>query len=513
MQNRRALLEPLNRVWASLGPFARFGLLAGTGVSVAVIGLVLWWAVRPDYRLLFGGLSPEDAGAIAEKLREAGVPYRLGAGGTAVYVPSHLVHEWRVRLASEGLPGGSKGFELFDDTSLGMTPFLEQVTYLRALQAELARSISQLEPVVAARVHISRPEPSPFVRERKPPTASVVVKLKPGATLSPSAVQGIVALVAGSVEGLEAENVFVLDASGKLLSGKRSMEAATAATALDYKKQMEEYLSQKAEEMLAVLLGPGRAVVKVSAEVDFTQQEQVEETYDPEKRVVASESITSRKETQARPGQGIPGVASNLPAPAGAGGASRQPGTSTAQEETVTNEYLVSRLTRTVKEHAGKLRRLTVAVLVDLPADPSGQNAPAIALQDVERIVKNAVGFQEGRDQITVTAGSLAGARLRSQLEEELASAQQWEQYLALGRSVSLVFAAALVVLAAWLVARRLRGVAAPTPTTAEPPVVQPVLERPERERVLEQLSARVRQDPEAVARVLERWLQEEASV
>ncbi len=514
------LVEQVITAWRSLSRWGQVLLVAAAVLGLVVTGLVFYWAAQPEYRLLFGGLSPEDAATVTSALDRQGVPYKLSSDGTSVYVPADQVTRLRVSLAAEGVGGGSgKGFELFDEAPFGLTPFLEQVNYLRALQAELARTITELDPVVAARVHISRGESSPFAREQKPPTASVVVKLRPGMSLAPSTVRGIVALVAGSVEGLEPTGVSVIDSSGRVLFGGQDAESLVPTTILDYKKSLEEYLSKKAEEMLSHLLGPGRAVVRVSAELDLTEQEEVRETYDPEGKVVRTQSITTKKETgESKNARGIPGVASNVPGVSG-GAAGNQGRGQTSQEETITNEYEVSRTTTTVRDHVGEIKRLTVAVLVDLPdqADQGGAGSASsgtstgITIKDVEEVVKNAVGFDESRDSITVTATNLASARMQEQLARELEAAQAWQWYMSLVRYGALALACLAALVAAWAIGRRVPGGSKP----AEENVAGGTTEEPEggaEQVTVADLSERVRRDPEAVARVIEQWLQEEAA-
>ena len=273
-------------------------MVAGVVICLATLGAVWYWAAQTEYGVLFAGLAPEDAGAITAKLQTLGVPYRLSAGGTTVLVPADQVHQKGVELAVDGLPAkGGKGFELFDSSQLGMTPFTQHINYMRALQAELAKTISQIDPIANARVLIVRPDPSPFIRDQKPTTASVMVHLRPGATLSHHVATGIVALVSRSVEGLTPENVTLVDGNGRLLSDPSGGEGGSIATQMDYRRELESYLSTKAEGMLAQVLGPGRAIVRVTADINFQHQREKKETYSPEGRVVISESITSSRST------------------------------------------------------------------------------------------------------------------------------------------------------------------------------------------------------------------------
>src|SRR5579884_2125 len=218
MQFLRQLIDQFRQLWRGMSLWRRIGLTTLTAACIAAIIGVGIWASQPDYRVLYSGLSAEDAGAITAKLQTQGVAFRLSAGGTTIQVPAEQVQQLRLDLAVEGLPSHSgKGFEIFDDAPLGMTPFMQQVNYSRALQAELSRTIMQLDPVAQARVHIVRPDPTPFIRDQKPTTASVMLKLKPGATLSHAMANGIVALVARSVEGLTPDNITLVDTNGHVL--------------------------------------------------------------------------------------------------------------------------------------------------------------------------------------------------------------------------------------------------------------------------------------------------------
>ncbi len=176
----RKLGLQLTQLWTGLTPARQVGLAMGVFIALAVAGSIWYWAAQTEYGVLFAGLAPEDAGAITAKLQTLGVPYRLSNGGTTVLVPAEQVHQKRIEMAVDGLPAkGGKGFELFDSSPFGMTPFNQHVNYMRALQSELAKTISQIDPVVSARVHIVQPDSSPFIRDQKPTTASVMLRLRP----------------------------------------------------------------------------------------------------------------------------------------------------------------------------------------------------------------------------------------------------------------------------------------------------------------------------------------------
>jgi flagellar M-ring protein FliF len=500
----RRLLQQLRETWQGLTLSRRILLVALVVLCVAVIGGVAYWAGQPEYRVLYSGLAPEDASAVTTRLTALNIPYKLSANGTTISINAEQIPQTRIDLAAEGLPtkGSGKGFELFDDASpLGMTPFLQHVNYLRAQQAELARTIQHLEPIAQARVHIVQPEPSPFIRDQKPPTASVVITLKPGVALSHSMAKGIVALVARSVEGLTPDNVTLLDNSGHILSDARGDEGKVPGTQLEYRHEIENSLAFKAEQMLAQLLGPGRAIVRVSADVNFRQVSETRETYSPDDKVVTAETVTSVKTSGAAPGpRGIAGATSNATVRGAAAPATATEGKASSSSEDITDtKYAVSKTVQKIEDAVGTIQRLTVAAMIDLSSGTeSGQGTPVITVKDAEEIIKRAVGFKTGRDDIQVADVRLASAAQETEAQAEYDQAQRWQYYVNLVRNGSLGVAALVALVLGFLLLRSLRPARAPA---ALPPVP------PERTQRLENLAREVQQDPDRLARLLEAWL------
>ncbi len=379
-----------NEAWGSLP--VRRKLIIGLAVAASIAGIVslALWSSRPDYVILFSGLSPEDTQSIEDELHTTRVPFKRSGDGASIMVPSSEVYRMRLRLADKGLPEvGAVGFEGFDKTDFGMTDFVQQLRYQRALQVELARTITQIREVVAARVHIVLPRQTVFVEREQPAKASVVLKLRPGADMSRSQVNGIVHLVASATEGLQKENVTVLDTSGSILSAP-SGTAFVDNSQLDYQQTVEKELKSKVQSMLDKVLGPGKAAIQVAVELDFTATETTSEVYDPETTVVKSETSTEYTTRGMSEASGIPGVTP-----------SAQPAMPVSPEynrSESTTEYEVSKTVKHIINRPGEIKKLSVAVVID-NKKVNDESIPWTQqeLEDIEGLVRNAVGMNESR--------------------------------------------------------------------------------------------------------------------
>ena len=385
----------------------KLSLIGAAAISVLLFSLIIMQAQVADYSLLFANLPSRDASAVVEWLKGHKIPYRLEDGGRDIMIPADKVYEARIELAGSGLSEGGVGFEIFDKQSFGMTDFAQKVNYRRALQGELTRTISSLAPVEAARIHLALPEKRLFREQQQQATASVIIKLASGRALKEAQLQGIVHLVAGSVEGLDAENVTVVDSSGKVLSKSRSDEATGPMTPgmLTYQQTMEQRLESRAQSLLDRALGVGNSLVRVTAEVDFDKHEKVEESLDPKGAVVVSEQ-TSTEEGSSESVGGVPGVASNL----NGGMATTTTTPATRSDETI-NYELSKVVSKTVKS-VGTVKALSVSVLVaDRVTPGTGGEAPtstprnAEELQEIEKMVRSALGINDTRgDMISVVS-------------------------------------------------------------------------------------------------------------
>ncbi len=380
MDTWKSLVANLSARWGAMGQGQRVVLGGLILAAVATLGISALLARNISYSVLYAGLDPERASRVVEELRDRKIPFRIADSGRTLKVPQKDVYSIRLDLAAEGLPGGAnEGYEIFDHRGFGMTNFMQQINYRRALEGELTRSIREMDEVLGARVHLVVPERTLFMDENRQPSASVMLRLKPGVRLGRKQVEGIAYLVAGGVEGLAPERVSILDYFGNLLSthhGDGGLDAE-GAERLEVKTAAERWLEEKAQTLLDRVIGPGGAVVRVTADVDFERLERDAEFYDGENPVVRSEEL------------------------------SEESGGDTGGEfrNTVTNYEINKTVERLVKV-PGSIERLTVAVTVDGHYESAeGQSEEetrfvprtVAELNELASVVKNAVGVDEAR--------------------------------------------------------------------------------------------------------------------
>ena len=377
--------------------------IALIGLAVASLVVMTFWAQAPDMRLLYANLPEEDAAAIVDELQTKQIPYELSAQGRTIRVPADRVHETRLELASKGLPqGGEVCMEIFEEPALGMTEFVQKLNYQRALQGELTRTISTLEVIDTARVHLVIPEEKVFFKDKPKGKASVTVKMKAGRSLTEAQVQGIVHLVSSSVQGILPENVAVVDAKGNMLTGAlgTSLEAIISDNNFKFKRKLEKNLEEGIHNMLEDALGHGKVIARVTADLNFDQVERTEETFDPNSQVVRSEQRNTEAVIGAVPPGGVPGVQALLPtgqnAPGGPGTAAKR-----NNEKQVLN-YEINKVVRRVSKPTGEIKKLSISVMIDGVLDENGdykartQEEMATYLD----LVKSAAGFDADRGDI-----------------------------------------------------------------------------------------------------------------
>jgi len=397
----------------STGKLLAMAILVGG--TIAGFAFLLNWSATGDLQPLYSNLAPEDAAAIVARLKEQQIPYALTMDGSSIRIPYEKIYETRLEMASEGLPRGNGiGFEVFDDTKLGMTEFVQNVNYQRALQGELSRSINTLLEVENSRVHIVMPARSLFIEDEEPATASVIVKLRRGQYLSKEQIQGIVHLVSSSVSRLKPDDVTIVDNTGKMLAGFKETSTMSQVTSnqLAFQEKKERLLENRVKTMLESVLGQDKAIVRVSCLLNFVQQEKTEELYLPDNSVIRSEQAsTSIVNGSGRTASGVPGLQSNaVPGNAGSSSAAES---KRNQKEQFTKNYEVSKRTNRQIMPVGSIQRLSVAVVVDgtyKQGETGGegeqaQYEPRTAeeMTKLENIVKSAVDYDAARgDKIEV---------------------------------------------------------------------------------------------------------------
>jgi len=401
-----------------LPPTRKLGILAAVAASIALIVGLMLWARAPEYRVLFSNLSERDAGTVVTTLQQMNVPYRTGPGG-AILVPASQVYDLRFTLASQGIPrGGAVGFEIMDTAKLGMTQFQEQIAYQRALEGELARTIQALAPVESARVHLAIPKPSVFIRDKQKPSASVMAHLFAGRSLDPAQVNAIVHLVSSSVPELNPANITVIDQAGNLLSARNqggSMQGLNTSQ-LDYLREIEAYYANRIEAIVVPIVGNGNVKSEVRADLDFSESEFTSETFKPnpapENQAVRSQQSVLDMGAGAG-AEGVPGAFSNRP-PGPAAAPFEAPAAANAQANTQTNaqagpmrresttNFELDKTIRHVREPLGRIKRLSVAVVVNYRPSNNPDNPQPAPLSDAElekinNLVKEAMGFNAAR--------------------------------------------------------------------------------------------------------------------
>jgi flagellar M-ring protein FliF len=440
MQALKVMLEQLVQIWKQLGINQKI-IIVVSGIAVAAgLGAMVFFSSRPDYALLYGKLDSAEAGKIVAALDEAKTPYQVGQGGAAIYVSRDKVHVTRMNLAAKGLPksGDGVGYEIFDKPSFGMSDFVQRANYLRALQGELARTISQIEGVESARVMIVAPENRLIVDPNKKPTASVFVKLRGVGRLEQPQVGAIRFLIANSVEGLKPNHVSVVDNFGNALSESDDDGSLTALTSgqLAARRNLEKYLASKVETLLDKVVGPGQAVVRVAAEVNHDQVNLSSEFFDPKSVERMTKSMEETTKSADPKATGTPGTTTNINTDTNNAAIASLNASEMIRRDN-TKEYAISRATTNIIQIAGEVKRITAAVLVNKLTDATGKRIDRTTeeVEKLRRAVQNALGMSVGqdaarRDEITleeVVFNDVAATALTEKFEKENRTQFYWE--------------------------------------------------------------------------------------
>ncbi|HSC00389.1 MAG TPA: flagellar basal-body MS-ring/collar protein FliF [Burkholderiaceae bacterium] len=521
-------------------------LTLGVAALAAVIAALAMWSKSGDYRVLYANLSDKDGGAVLAQLSQMNVPYRHADGGSAILVPADKVHDVRLKLAQAGLPRGStSGFELLDNARFGQTQFQERMTWQRALEGELVRSISALSAVQSARVHLALPQQNGFFREQQKPSASVLVQLHPGRVLERAQIAGIVHLVSSSVPELAPKAVSVLDSSGTLLSGASGDSAANGLDAqqLQYVQQIEASYVKRVIEIIEPIVGRDNVRATVTADVDFAQSEATDELFKPNQGRDAVAAVRSQQVSESSNGpsttpSGIPGALSNqppVPATAPIAGASAPlqaaggaGGGAASRRDNVVN-YELDKTVRVTRNATGTVRRLNAAVVVNhrMLTDARGKTTSTpLSGDEIEKLtalVQESIGFSKERGDSV----KLINAPFRAEAIPKAGDALPvWQQpwLLDLVRAAAVPAALVLVALlviggvikpalkaaAGPAVGRQLDAVVADPPSLPSP--ASPLaLGAPGADKQLTDARELAKQNPAAVAHIVRGWVGSDA--
>ena len=446
-------------------PVTRNILLAvGAAITLAIMVGVWLWSQTPDYKVLFSNFNDRDGGAIVASLQQLNIPYKYSEGGNAILVPANQVHDARLKLASQGLPkGGNVGFELMENQKLGISQFLEQVNFQRALEGELARSIQAVSAVQTARVHLAIPKSQVFIRDQQKPTASVLLNLYPSRVLDQQQVSAIVHLVASSVPELSAKNVTIVDQNGNLLSdtSKQMANNSLDPSQLKYVQEYQQNIIKRIESIISPIVGANNVRAEATADIDFSRTEQAAETYKPnsppEASAIRSQQTSESYNKGVNP-SGIPGALSNQPpvpatAPIVASGAgSTQTAASNAglMQKDSTMNFEVDKTIRYTQQPMGGVKRLSVAVVINYKTetDKNGKTTTR-PLTDIEKtqitdLTREAMGFNKDRgDTLNVVNSPFASPE-----KEPIVDLPLWKQpdVLQMAKEIAKYIGVALVL-------------------------------------------------------------------
>lgn len=528
-------------------------ILVGVAAAVALGVLVAIWSRSPIYAPLYSNLDERDASQVVAALQAADADYRLDPTGRSVLVAEGEVARLRLALAAQGLPAGSSAgsVERGNDSPFGLSDAAEKARQKQRLEADLVASISVLQPVKSARVHIALPKQSAFVRDRRPASASVVVSLMPGRKLDDGQVSAIVHLVAASVPDLDPSQVSIIDQQGNLLTSGRGEGAdALADSRFRFTRNVEQTYVARVIELLTPLIGPGRVRAQVTADLDFTENERTSEQFSPQGSILRSEQVSSEERNGVLPSAtGIPGALSNQPPVTGQQPTAAEPNAAAPtpgmagsapgeRSSSATRNYEIDRTVSHVREPVGRVRRLSVAVVVDnkMSVNEDGEiitePLSASELAQVTELVRSAVGFDAERGDTL----SVINAPFHVEPDIEAPPAPPlWQQPAVREIGKQLLGAIVLLVIALSVVRPLLRALLAPSapkpvPTPSTPSTVQivesgagidapgpasgvapvPSLPKVAFEQKVDSAKRMVSENPRQVAQVIKTWLAED---
>lgn len=477
----------------SLSGARKTGMIAVAAIILISLGGVVAWSTKSQYKVLYTDLTKEDSAVIARLLEEGKINYQVTDDGKTILVPDEQVEIWRLEIAKRGVNfTGTVGYEIFDKQSFGTTSFVQKINKQRALEGELIKTIMHIRGVARARVHLSIPDSSPFITERKPPSASVVLDLERGVTTTSDEIKGIQSLISSSVDGMRSHHVVVIDSRGKKLSENEGDSMSTqTANRIALENKLNAQYEKRVEEILARVVGEGKVIAKVTVKMDFTEKTETQTQYDQENTAVVSEVKNEQKMQGVRPSpQGIPGARSNLP------GEAPQPGIPETRNDVdkslVTRNYNVPTTVTRSKKPSADVQQVSVAVMLDgkrVPVkDKNGVtqlNEDGLAvtkyqawseaeITNFQQIVSSALNIQANRgDKIVIKNMEFATEDL-AEMEAILRARENREilknvtKYLMIGALITLFFFMVVRPFIQWLTENTVESIEDFLPKTLE---------------------------------------------
>ncbi len=491
----RNLGDQLRDLWQRSNNAYRVAFIALSAIAVMTVIMVGWWSSRPQYIPLADNLSPAEAADIRAKLQTDNIPHRLGFSASTIEVPESRWSDARL-AARDVLPSSSSTPEQ-NPNGILVDPQTARQSLLHERQRRLEQTLLRMRSIESANVHIAMPEQSVFLRDKGEVKASVMLGIRRGMTFTPEMASTVAATVAGAIENLTIGNVTVTDQDGRVLAAQGLTPDQGFTHHFDYRRRVEADIAAKAEDALTRMLGEGRAVVRVSADIDFTETETIAQTYDPDSQIRISESIQSEKTSpNSGTAAGPAGITANVVSDYAQGSSANAV---SSEKELIDTDFAHGSTTDTTKNPGGVVKRLTVGVIVDLPeADPNA-TPPVVAKdpQEIEALVKQLVGIDEERgDEITVVVSKLTDPL--ATMTPFVDTVNQWEFYRDMVKNASLGMAAIVSLILGMMLIRRIRPI---TLTTVREPIGS------ERSSLLNELSTQAQQNPELVSRIMSAWL------
>ncbi|APZ94119.1 flagellar basal-body MS-ring/collar protein FliF [Fuerstiella marisgermanici] len=498
----KTLIEQLKDLWGRWTIAQRVGISAATVACVAGIVGTMFWATRPDYVALVNQLTPQRAAEFIAILESEQITYELNYSGSAISVPRSSLNVARVALQDVWEPTVDDGAGM--SGAFPGSPREEDERRRRQLETRIAQTLSRIHGVRSATVHISQPSPSPFVNEQTPSTASIIVDPTSAGSITMAVAEGIISTVARAVEGLAPDKITLMDTAGRQFNAADGI-GSTMDGQFDYQQRVELRLASKAESMLGMLLGHGKAVVRVSADIDFRETTRTDRKLDPDSKVKRTETIETVSQTGGVTPNGEVGVNPNIQVPNFDG----DEGVS-YKKELISADYDNASTEEIVRDIPGKITRLTIAAIVDVAppaADPAAADDAAAAptpnfdAAQIEAIVKQAVGFDEVRgDEIQVMTADLTSGLPADEIPGVMA---MWNEYEPMIQTVGMGLIATMAFLMGFLLLRKMKPVVVTETATEQQLSLDEV-------RHMAALSEQAKSNPEVAAKILSAWLGED---